>query len=71
MNSHLTRVGTRVNELYKDLQDGRKLIILLEILSGEKIVSVACSLFVFLPNFRQMQHANKIDVFFNIVSLIL
>lgn len=39
VNSHLTRVGARVNELYKDLQDGRKLILLLEILSGEKIVS--------------------------------
>ena len=27
-----------MNELYKDLQDGRKLITLLEILSGERIV---------------------------------
>ncbi|CAB4014356.1 spectrin beta chain, non-erythrocytic 1 isoform X1 [Paramuricea clavata] len=37
VNSHLIRVDARVNELYQDLKDGRKLIILLEILSGEKI----------------------------------
>ncbi|XP_028393281.1 spectrin beta chain, non-erythrocytic 1-like isoform X3 [Dendronephthya gigantea] len=37
VNSHLIRVDTRVNELYQDLKDGRKLITLLEILSGEKI----------------------------------
>lgn len=41
VNSHLVRVETRVNELYQDLRDGRKLITLLEIISGEKIVSVA------------------------------
>ena len=39
VNSHLIRVESRVNELYQDLKDGRKLIMLLEILSGEKIVS--------------------------------
>ena len=39
VNSHLIRVESRVNELYQDLKDGRKLITLLEILSGEKIVS--------------------------------
>lgn len=38
INSHLQRVGARVNDLYHDLQDGRKLILLLEILSGEKLV---------------------------------
>ncbi|XP_031552905.1 spectrin beta chain, non-erythrocytic 1-like isoform X2 [Actinia tenebrosa] len=37
INSHLQRVGARVNDLYHDLQDGRKLILLLEILSGEKL----------------------------------
>ncbi|XP_032239849.2 spectrin beta chain isoform X2 [Nematostella vectensis] len=37
INSHLQRVGARVNELYHDLQDGRKLILLLEVLSGEKL----------------------------------
>ena len=42
VNSHLIRVESRVNELYQDLKDGRKLIMLLEILSGEKIVSGTC-----------------------------
>lgn len=39
VNSHLQRVGARVNDLYHDLIDGKKLILLLEILSGEKLVS--------------------------------
>ena len=39
VNSHLQRVNARVNDLYSDLKDGRKLILLLEILSGEKLVS--------------------------------
>lgn len=38
INSHLQRVGARVNDMYHDLQDGKKLILLLEILSGEKLV---------------------------------
>lgn len=38
INSHLQRVGARINDLYHDLQDGKKLILLLEILSGEKLV---------------------------------
>lgn len=37
VNSHLQRVGARVNDLYHDLKEGRKLILLLEILSGEKL----------------------------------
>ena len=37
MNSHLQRVGAHVNDLYHDLKDGKKLILLLEILSGEKL----------------------------------
>ena len=41
INSHLQRVGARVNDLYHDLQDGKKLILLLEILSGEKLVSIS------------------------------
>lgn len=39
VNSHLQRLSTHANDLYHDLQDGRKLIMLLEILSGEKLVS--------------------------------
>ncbi|XP_015748733.1 PREDICTED: spectrin beta chain, non-erythrocytic 1-like [Acropora digitifera] len=37
INSHLQRVGARINDLYHDLIDGKKLILLLEILSGEKL----------------------------------
>ncbi|CAF3404439.1 unnamed protein product [Rotaria sp. Silwood1] len=37
VNSHLTRVGCRINDLYTDLADGRMLIRLLEILSGERL----------------------------------
>lgn len=38
VNSHLQKVGARINDLYHDLQDGRQLILLLEILSAEKLV---------------------------------
>ena len=37
VNSHLSRVGCRINDLYTDLGDGRNLIRLLEILSGERL----------------------------------
>eukprot|EP00794_Sanderia_malayensis_P017796 gene17796-19573_t len=37
VNSHLQRVNTHANDLYTDLRDGRKLCMLLEILSGEKL----------------------------------
>ncbi|CAF2887520.1 unnamed protein product [Rotaria sp. Silwood2] len=37
VNSHLTRVGCRITDLYTDLGDGRNLIRLLEILSGERL----------------------------------
>jgi hypothetical protein len=37
VNSHLTRVGCRITDLYTDLGDGRMLIRLLEILSGERL----------------------------------
>ena len=47
VNSHLQRLSAHVNDLYHDLQDGRKLIMLLEILSGERLVSTyfPCDLF--------------------------
>lgn len=38
MNSHLARVSCRITDLYKDLRDGRMLIKLLEVLSGEMLV---------------------------------
>ena len=39
VNSHLVRVSCKIQDLYVDLRDGRMLIKLLEILSGEKLVS--------------------------------
>lgn len=39
VNSHLVRVSTRIGDLYVDLRDGKQLIKLLEILSGERLVS--------------------------------
>jgi hypothetical protein len=46
VNSHLARVSCRISDLYKDLRDGRMLIKLLEVLSGEMLVrpsSSACT----------------------------
>ncbi|XP_061626995.1 spectrin beta chain, non-erythrocytic 1-like isoform X2 [Phyllopteryx taeniolatus] len=37
VNSHLSRVSCRISDLYTDLRDGRMLIRLLEVLSGEKL----------------------------------
>ncbi|XP_019630687.1 PREDICTED: spectrin beta chain, erythrocytic-like isoform X1 [Branchiostoma belcheri] len=39
VNSHLARVNCRITDLYTDLRDGRMLLKLLEILSGERLVS--------------------------------
>lgn len=47
VNSHLVRVNARIGDLYVDLRDGKQLIKLLEILSGERLVSNnACDLYV-------------------------
>ena len=40
VNSHLARVGCKIQDLYVDLRDGKMLIKLLEVLSGERLVSV-------------------------------
>lgn len=40
MNQYLSKKGCRVEDLYEDLRDGVTLIVLLEILSGDKIVSI-------------------------------
>ncbi|XP_058868085.1 spectrin beta chain, non-erythrocytic 1-like isoform X2 [Acipenser ruthenus] len=37
VNSHLARVSCRIGDLYTDLRDGRMLIRLLEVLSGEQL----------------------------------
>ena len=47
VNSHLSRVGCKIQDLYVDLRDGKMLIKLLEVLSGERLVrltkiSAAC-----------------------------
>lgn len=39
VNSHLVRVNHRIGDLYVDLRDGRMLLKLLEVLSGERLVS--------------------------------
>ena len=38
VNSILSRVSCRITDLYLDLRDGRMLIKLLEVLSGERLV---------------------------------
>lgn len=38
VNSHLVRVGCRIGDLYVDMRDGKQLIKLLEVLSGERLV---------------------------------
>lgn len=38
VNSHLVRVHSRIGDLYIDLRDGKMLIKLLEVLSGERLV---------------------------------
>lgn len=40
VNSHLARVTCRISDLYMDLRDGRVLIKLLEVLSGELLVGL-------------------------------
>lgn len=37
VNSHLVRVGSRIGDLYIDMRDGKMLIKLLEVLSGERL----------------------------------
>lgn len=43
VNSHLARVTCRISDLYMDLRDGRVLIKLLEVLSGELLVGLPSS----------------------------
>lgn len=39
VNSHLVRVNCKIQDLYLDMRDGKMLIRLLEVLSGERLVS--------------------------------
>ncbi len=38
VNSHLVRVNCKIQDLYADMRDGKMLIRLLEVLSGERLV---------------------------------
>jgi hypothetical protein len=38
VNGHLSQVGVEVRDLFKDLRDGRNLLLLLEVLSGERLL---------------------------------
>lgn len=49
VNSHLGRVTCRIGDLYTDLRDGRMLIRLLEVLSGEQLVSITEELMLYVP----------------------
>lgn len=40
VNSHLVRVSCRIGDLYVDLRDGKMLLKLLEVLSGERLVNI-------------------------------
>lgn len=47
VNSILSRVGCRISDLYLDLRDGRMLIKLLEVLSGERLVrNISVSVYI-------------------------
>lgn len=39
VNKHLSKAGKRIHDLFEDLRDGRNLLTLLEVLSGENLVS--------------------------------
>lgn len=53
MNSHLGRVTCRIGDLYTDLRDGRMLIRLLEVLSGEQLVSITHKRPLSVPDLTQ------------------
>lgn len=44
----MSRVGCRISDLYLDLRDGRMLIKLLEVLSGERLVSVQLTFYLLI-----------------------
>lgn len=50
VNSHLVRANCRITDLYTDLRDGKMLIKLLEILSGERLVSTFLFNYLSLKN---------------------
>lgn len=54
VNSHLGRVTCRIGDLYTDLRDGRMLIRLLEVLSGEQLVSITKKMLFFVLTMTQI-----------------
>ena len=59
VNSHLIRVNCSIQDLYVDLRDGKMLIKLLEVLSGERLVRCCCSPITIMmcPELRPLTHA--------------
>ncbi|KHN89164.1 Spectrin beta chain [Toxocara canis] len=47
VNSHLVRVNCKIHDLYMDMRDGKMLIRLLEVLSGERLVRFSFSFISF------------------------
>ena len=64
VNSHLTRINCRVADLYTDLRDGKLLIKLLEILSGERLVCFSVCLFSKLFDYIIVSHGSLQDYYF-------
>ena len=55
VNSHLCRINCRVVDLYTDLRDGKLLIKLLEILSGERLVKLIYLALIRLPALQSIE----------------
>lgn len=53
------QVNRHVNDLFEDLRDGLNLISLLEVLSGEHLVSISIIFISSTNNFRHLTHAKR------------
>lgn len=63
VNSILSRVGCRISDLYLDLRDGRMLIKLLEVLSGERLVRGSSCLSSVHPFLSSLWYISVFDLF--------
>ena len=77
VNSHLARINCRITDLYTDLRDGKYLIKLLEILSGERLPRPTKVFFhhvnwIWYKHFRLKydctDHKNEFDFFIRLVT---
>lgn len=59
VNSHLVRANCRITDLTTDMRDGKMLIKLLEILSGEKLVTNPSCLLLVLSVAKALSHGNR------------